>query len=236
MNTPIAFNSNVCFTGAPASGLEQMAIAVHKVAEVMTGGGIPFFNHGVWLDPESRFLRDDDLKRARDGFLIADTFLGAYGPRGEEQGFYLLRGPLDVIALARMQSVALSPEFAKTCSRLLERLRLLVFQLPDLDGWRWQGFDQRRIAWFTNYTKTLFETAREHGLKLEQFRVLAPQRGDLNLNVSESFWRIFGSNLNALKLADRTKPLASAMRTYEAQCREVFERRNGSAFGVPHFV
>jgi len=236
MNTQIAFNSKICFTGAPASGLERMAIAVHKVAEVATGGGITFFNHGIWLDPESAFLRDDHLKRAREEFLITDTFLGAHGPRGEEQGFYLLRGPLDVMALARIQNVALPSECAKTCSRLLERVQLVAFQLPDLDGWRWKGFDQRRIGWFTNYTKTLFEIAREHGLRLEQFRVLSPQRGDLNFNVSEAFWRIFGTNVNPLRPADRTKPLASAVRTYETQCREIFDGRNGSVFGGPHLV
>jgi hypothetical protein len=235
MNTPIAFNTNICFTGAPASGLEQTAIAIRNVAEAATSCGIPFFDQKVWVDPESALLREG-LEKAQKLFLVADTFLGVHGPRGEEQGFYLLRGPLDVMALARMQSVALPPEFGKTCSRLLERVQLVAFQLPDPDGWRWQGFDQRRIAWFTNYTKTLFETAREHGLKLEQLRVLPPQRGDANGSVSEVSWRIFGVGLNLLKPADRTKPLASAMRTYEVQCREIFDGRNGSVFGVPHLV
>jgi hypothetical protein len=235
MNSPIAFNSNICFTGAPASGLEQMATAIHKVTEAATSCGIPFFNQNVWVDPESVLLQGESEK-VQKMFLAADTFLGINGPHGEAQGFYLLRGPLDVIALARMQNVALPSEFAKTCLRLLERVQLVAFQLPDMDSWRWQGFDQRRAAWFTNYTKALLEIAQEHGLRLEQLRVLPPQRGDANVSLSEATWRLFGVSLSPLKPADRTKPLASAMRTYEAQCRAFFERRNGSGFGAPHLV
>lgn len=233
MNTPIAFNSNICFTGAPACGLGQTATTVHSIAEAATSCGIPFFNQKVWVDPDTTLLREG-LEKAQKLFLVTDTFLGAHGLRGQEQGFYLLRGPLDVMALARMQSIALPPEFDKTCSRLLERVQLLVFQLPDHEGWHWQGFDQRRIAWFTDYTKTLFEVLREHGLRLEQFRVLPPQRGDANGSVIEAGWRLFGVAPNPLKPAERTKPLASVLRTYEAQCREVFEAQNGSLFGVPH--
>jgi hypothetical protein len=235
MSTQITFNSNICFTGAPASGLEQTATSIHKIAEAATNGAIPFFDQKVWIDPESVFLQGK-LEKVQKLFLVADTFLGISGPRGEEQGFYLLRGPLDVMALARMQNISLPSEFAKTCSRLLERVKFLVFQLPDLDGWRWQGFDKRRIAWFSNYTKTLFETAREHRLRLEQFRVLAPEPGDSNLNVSGAFWRIFQVNVNPLRPADRTEPRASAVRNYEAECKEIFEGRNGSVFGIPHHV
>ena len=235
MNTTIAFNTTICFTGAPASGLEQTASVIHKVAEVATSCGIPFFNQTVWIDPESVLL-SDHLEEARKLFLVADTFLGVHGPCGEEQGFYLLRGPIDIMVLARMQNVTLPPELAKTCSRLLERVQLLAFQLPDPDGWRWQGFDQRRIAWFMNYTKTLFNTLHDNGLRLEQFRVLPPPRGDVNLSTTGVFWRLFGVGLNPLRPADQTKPLASTIRTYEAQCREIFEVRNGSVFGVPRMV
>jgi hypothetical protein len=233
MNTPIAFNSNICFTGAPASGLDQTATTVHSIAEAATSCGIPFFNQKVWIDPDTPLLREG-LEKVQKLFLVTDTFLGAHGPRGEEQRFYLLRGPLDVMALAKIQSVALPSEFGETCSRLLERTQLLVFQLPDPEGWRWQGFDQRRIGWFANYTKTLLGIAREHGLRLEQLRVLPPQRGDANGNIVEVYWRLFGIAPNPLRPADRTKPLASALRSYEAQSREVFEGRSGTPLAVPH--
>jgi hypothetical protein len=232
MSIPIAFNSNILFTGAPVSELELIATGIHKVAEAATSCGIPFFNQNIWIDPDSILLQGE-LAKVRKLFRVADTFLGAAGPYANENGFYLLRGPLDVIALARMHRIELPSEFTETCSRLLQRVQLLVFQLPDPESWRWQGFDQKHISWFTSYTKMLFEAAREHGLKLEQLRVLPPQSGDSNGCLSEMSWRIFGIRLNALKLADRTKPLASAMRDYETQCREIFERRNGSVFGVP---
>ncbi len=235
MNTPIAFNSNVCFTGAPASGLEQMATAIHTLAEATTNCGIPFFDQKVWLDPESALL-GDRLENAQKLLLVADTFLGLHGPRGEEPCFYLVRGPLDVMALARVQNVTLPLDFAKTCSRLLERVRLLAFQLPDQDAWRVQGFDRRRAAWLMNYTRTLFEIAREHGLRLEQLRVLPAQCGDANASLVEASWRIFGVGLNPLRPTVITKPIASVVRAYETQCREIFEGRSGTAFGIPHSV
>lgn len=233
MSAIIPFNARICFTGAPESGLNELAASVHGVTEAATGGGIPFFDLSVWSHPESVFLRDN-FQRAQGMLLVADTFLGANGPRGEEQNFHLLRGPADVLALAAMQGIALPPEMNRTCSRLVERIQLFVFQLPDRDRWRSRGFDDHTVSWFAEYTRTVLETLRNHGLRLEQFRVLPPQRGDLNGSVVETCWRLFGVAPNPLKPTDRTKPLASVARTSEAQARDVFEMKVGSLLGVPH--
>ncbi|MCW5553801.1 MAG: hypothetical protein KIS67_16785 [Verrucomicrobiae bacterium] len=233
MNATIPFNARICFTGAPESGLNELAAAVHSVTEAATGGGIPLFDLSFWSHPDSAFLRDE-LQRSRQMFAVADTFLGANGPRGEEQNFHLLRGPADVLALAAMQGITLPPEMNRTCSQLVERIQLFVFQLPDRDRWRARGFDERAATWFAEYARTVLETLRNHGLRLEQFRVLPPQRGDLNGDVVEACWRLFGVAPNPLKPTDRTKPLASVTRTAEAQARDAFEMKVGSPLGVPH--
>lgn len=229
----IPFNARICFTGAPESGLNQLAVAVHSVAEAATGGRVPFFDLGFWFYPESAFLRDD-LQRAQQMFFVSDTILGANGPRGEEQNFYLMHGPADVLAFAAMQGITLPSEMSKTCKRLVEQIQLVVFQLPDRDRWRARGFDEAATSWFAEYTKTVLETLRNHGLRLDQFRVLPPQRGDLNEGVVEACWRLFGVAPNPLNPTDRMKPLASVLRTAEAQAREVFEMKVGSPLGVPN--
>lgn len=233
MSATIPFNARICFRGAPESGLTEIAAAVHSVTEAATGGGIPFFDLGFWSHPESVFLKDE-LRRAQEMFLVADTFLGVNGPRGEEQNFHLLRGPADVLALAAMQDIELPREMKRTCSRMVERIELVAFQLPDRERWRARGFDERTASWFAEYGRTVLQVLRNHGLRLDQFRVLPPQRGDLNGSVLEACWRLFGVAPDPVKPSSRNNPVSSALRSYETQTKDVFEMKGGSPVGIPH--
>lgn len=233
MNTIIPFNSRVCFTGAPGSGLEELVLGLHGAIQAATGGRIPFFDLSCWVHPESKVLSDNH-SHALDTCAVVDTLVGANGPRGEEQHFFLLRGPVDILALAVMQGVTLPPETSHVCGRLLHRVHLVVLQMPDPERWRARGFGDHMSKWLLEYTRAVLEILRNHDLRLEQLRVLPPHRGDPAGNVVEASWRLFGSAPNPLNPAERTEPMTSFGRTAEAQAREVFERSAGSLFGTPH--
>lgn len=233
MSLRIPFNGPICFTGAPESGLETLAVRVHCVTEATTGGGIPFFDLSLWTHADSTCFRDGP-QRAQQLLSVADTFLGVNGPHGEEQGFQLLRGPADCLALAAMQGITLPTEMHQTCSRLVDRCQLFAFQLPDRERWRSRGYDARTANWFLEYTRTVLRTLQDHGLRMKQFCALPPQRGDSNGVIIDACWRLFGVAPSPLDPTQRIEPLASVLRGAKTLSGDAFQMKVGTPLGPPH--
>lgn len=233
MTLNIPFSGRIYFTGAPESGLEELAARIHSIMEIVCNGKIPYFDFTFFINPASVFL-GNDLRRAREMLLVADTLLGRDGPFGEEQNFYLLRGPADFIAFATMQGISIPDELKETCSHVAKKIQLVVFQLPDRERWRMRGFDERAVSWLEKYTWTLLETLRFRGLRLEQFRVIPPNRGDMEGYIMEACWRIFGVAFNPVMPSEWVKPRASLLRSYQTQARDIFEMNDRGLIDGQH--
>lgn len=222
MTLNIPFSGRIYFTGAPESGLEELTARIHSSIEIVCTGKIPYFDFTFFINPASVFL-GGDMRRAREMVLVINTLLGRDGPHAEEHNFYLLRGPVEVMAFATMQGISITDEVKEACLHITKKVHLVVFQLPDRERWRMRGFDERAVTWLEKYTWTLLETLRFSGLRLEQFRVVPPNRGDIEGYIMEVCWRIFGVAFNPLMPSERIKPRALLLRNYQAQARDIFE-------------
>jgi len=222
----VSLHRSICFTGAPACGLELLAADVHALVGAATSTQIPWFEQWFYLGPDSMML-DGDMRGARKLVDVANAFLGAKGPWTRADTYHILRGPLDLAALARVQGVELPPAFGEACVRLLTRTDIIAFQLPDADGWRFRGFSDARIAWFMKYTSAIMDVMRASGLRLEQLRPLPPGRG----MVVEVLWRLFGEAVNPLRPSERSQPPKAQMKEYQAECLRVFRQEPGSPLG-----
>jgi hypothetical protein len=117
---------------------------------------------------------------------------------------------------------------------LQKKIQLVVFQLPDRERWRMRGFDERAVSWLEKYTWTLLETLRFRGLRLEQFRVIPPNRGDMEGYIMEACWRIFGVAFNPVMPSEWVKPRASLLRNYQTQARDIFEMKDRGLIDGQH--
>lgn len=235
MSETTPFTSGIYFTGAPASGLEEIATGVHSIIAAATGSGIPLLDMSVWLHPESTFLAAG-MDRAEEMIRATNVLLGAAAPWREENCYHLLRGVPDVLALAKMTDAATPLQTADTCLSLIAKVPLVLFQMPDRERWRARGINETSITWFARYTAVLLQTLRDCGVRQDQFRVLAPPRGDFAGSVVEACWRAYGAAPNPLRPSDRMMPLRSAAQQYQTQNVEVFEGKKGNILGTPHIL